>query len=244
MKQFLPSAFLLLVSSFVAHAADPHFLGPESLDAVALLPPPPVAASAEGVADLDAVLKAQGTRADADVTRTKAESKLSPAAFQSVLGPEFTAENFPHTFSLLEDAAQDSKQFSTKAKEYFSRLRPKLADARVQPAVHGDVDPSYPSGHSTRSMMWARILCEIAPEKKDALLDRGEEIGWDRVIIGVHYPTDVYAGEVLGQALAQAVRKNEEFQSRLAEAKQEFKSFGTAHPIAASASPSSSAISP
>ena len=237
MKQKFSWAFVLLVSAQVARAADPHFLGPQSLDAVALLPPPPVAGSVEAVADLDAILNAQTTRGEADVTRVKAESKLSPAAFQSVLGADFTAENFPQIYSLLEDAAQDSKQFSTKAKEYFLRTRPKLADARVQPAVHGDVDPSYPSGHATRAMMSARILCEIAPDKKDALLDRGEEIGWDRVITGVHYPSDVYTGEVLGQALAHAMIKNDEFQARLAKAKEEFNSTSATHPVAVKAAP-------
>jgi membrane-associated phospholipid phosphatase len=197
------------------------------------LPSPPVTGSAAAIADMDAVLKAQTTRTEAEISRGKSEGKLSPTAFQTVLGPEFTAQRFPHIFALLEDAGQDSKTVSNKGKEYFARPRPELADNRVQPVVRGDDEPSYPSGHATRAMLWARVLCKIVPDKKDALLDRGEEIGWDRVIIGVHYPSDVYAGEVLGQALAQAMSKNADFQTRLAEAQEEYESFAAAHPVAA-----------
>jgi membrane-associated phospholipid phosphatase len=233
MMRILPSLFLLAQFTVAAVAAEPHFIDLSAVDAAALLPPPPTAGSAEAVADLDAVLQAQTTRTIDDVSRGKAEGKLSPDAFQSVLGPEFAAQKFPHTFALLEDAAADSKPFTTKAKEFFARPRPKLADSRVQPVNKGDDEPAYPSGHSTRAMLWARILCEIVPDKQHELLDRGEEIGWDRVLIGSHYPTDVFAGEVLGQALAQALLKNDDFKSRLASAKIEFEDVATHQPVAA-----------
>jgi acid phosphatase (class A) len=233
MKRALPAICLFALLAVAARGAESHFIDSSAVDAIALLPPPPVAGSAESVADMDAVLKAQITRSDSEVERGTAEGTLSPAAFQTVLGSEFTAKKYPHICALLEDAAQDSKPFSTRAKQVFSRPRPKFADSHVRPAVQGDDEPSYPSGHATRAMMWARILCEIAPEKKHALLNRGAEIGWDRVLIGVHYPSDVFAGEVLGQALAQAMSKNADFQSRLAEAKEEFHAPSTAQPVAA-----------
>jgi acid phosphatase (class A) len=233
MKLILPSALLLSVFTLVALAADPHFLELQSVDAVTLLPPPPAPASAEGIADLDDVLKAQAARTEEDVARGKSESKLTPDAFQKILGTNFTRERCPNLYALLEDAGQDSKILSGNAKECFARPRPKIADARVQPVARGDDEPSYPSGHATRAMLWARILCEIAPEKKDALLDRAEEIGWDRVIIGAHYPSDVYAGEVFGQALAQAMLKNDNFKARLASAKSEFDVAFKRQPVAA-----------
>jgi hypothetical protein len=223
----------LALFDVAAGGAAPHFLDPAAVNAVELLPPPPSAGSAEAAADLDAVLKAQVTRSDAEIARGRSESKLSPTAFQSILGPDLTAQKFPRVFALLEDAGQDSKTASNKGKEYFARPRPKFADARVHPIVEGDDEPSYPSGHATRAMLWARILAKIVPDKKDALLDRAEEIGWDRVLIGVHYPTDVYAGEVLGQALAQAMSKNDDFRTRLAGAQEEYQSFAAGHPVAA-----------
>jgi membrane-associated phospholipid phosphatase len=37
----------------------------------------------------------------------------------------------------------------------------------------------------------------------------------DRVIAGVHYPTDVTAGMALGNAIADALLKNEKFRAEL-----------------------------
>jgi acid phosphatase (class A) len=237
MNRVLPSLLVFAILTAASQAAEPHFIDLSALDAVALLPPPPPATSEEGIADVDAVLKAQAMQTKEEVARGKSESKLSPAAFQSVLGPEFTAEKCPRIFALLEDAAEDSKLFTTKAKEDFGRLRPKAADSRVEPVNKGDDEPSYPSGHATRAMLSARILCEIAPDKKHELLDRAEQIGWDRVLIGAHYPTDVFAGEVLGQALAQAMSKNADFQTRLGAAKEEFHASNATQPVAATADP-------
>jgi acid phosphatase (class A) len=233
MKRLMSETLLLILVVGAAFGTEPHFIDTSAVDAVALLPPPPPSGSVEGAADMDAVLQAQATRTKAEIARGKSEGKLSPVAFQSVLGADFTAEKFPHVYALLQDAAVDSKAFTTKAKEDFARPRPKLADPRVQPVNKGDDEPSYPSGHATRAMLWARILCEIAPDKKHELLDRAEEIGWDRVLIGAHYPSDVFAGEVLGQSLAQAMSKNADFQSRLAEAKEEYRTPSVPQPVAA-----------
>jgi acid phosphatase (class A) len=80
---------------------------------------------------------------------------------------------------------------------------------------------SYPSGHATRGMAQALVLAELFPEKREAILEIGRKIGWDRVLIGKHFPTDVYAGRVLGQAIVREMMKSEAFQRDLAAAKAE-----------------------
>ncbi len=194
-----------------------------------MLPPPPVAGALESAIDLETVLKLQESRTAADIARADAEAKLTPAAFAPVFGAGFTAENLPTLFALLTDAAADSKILSEAAKTQFARSRPQFADPRVKPSISGEVDGSYPSGHATRGMLWARLLIEIAPDLKDALIKRGEEIGWDRVVAGVHFPSDIYAGRMLGQITAQMLKKDPEFQTRLAKAKTEYEAFLTSH---------------
>jgi len=234
MKPFLSSMIILLMPSLAAFGAGFHFLDPERTDLIELLPPPPAAGSAAATIDMDAVLLEQITRTDAEIARAKSEITLTPVAFQTVLGPAFTADNMPHVYALLKDAEHDSKILSTKAKTVFARLRPKFVDSHVAPIGESEDGPAYPSGHATRAMLWAWILSEVVPDKKHELLDRGEEIGWDRVIIGVHFPSDVFAGEVLGQAIAHAISKNEEFEKRVAEAKEEFHSASAPHPAVTS----------
>jgi acid phosphatase (class A) len=87
----------------------------------------------------------------------------------------------------------------------------------------GDPEPSfgYPSGHSARGTVYALLVAELFPDKKDAVLAIGRTIGWDRVLIGKHFPTDVQAGRVLGQAIYRELSANAEFQHDLAEAKAE-----------------------
>jgi acid phosphatase (class A) len=46
-------------------------------------------------------------------------------------------------------------------------------------------------------------------------------IGWHRVEIARHYPTDTYAGRVLAQAIVKQMVKSEAFQNDFAEAKAE-----------------------
>ena len=228
MSRTLPIGLLVLGLVAIGQAADLQFLQPAAVDVVALLPPPPALDSKETNTELEVVLKLQATRSAAEVARAKAEEKLTPAAFQQVLGGDFTREKYPGLFALLEDAGNDAKVFSDKAKDQFGHPRPRFVDAHVQPVIDGEVNPSYPSGHSTRGTLWGYLLAEIAPEKKAELLKRGQEIGWDRVIAGVHFPSDVYAGRVLGRALAQAMLKSWDFQGRLMQAKAEFESRGKA----------------
>jgi len=46
-------------------------------------------------------------------------------------------------------------------------------------------------------------------------------MGWHRVQIARHYPTDVHAGRVLAQAIVREFKKSEAFQKDLAEVKAE-----------------------
>ena len=120
-------------------------------------------------------------------------------------GPWFTAEHCPQTAALFANLDAESKYFTNLGKDHWKRQRPPYADERLQPIVKLDTEPSYPSGHSTRGMLFAEVLAEIYPDQRDALLARGRQIGFDRVIGGVHYPSDIYAGRVLGHNLARVI---------------------------------------
>ena len=104
----------------------------------------------------------------------------------------------------MKNTIKDAKAIADVSKEHFGRPRPAVAKA----AVEGDTKHAYPSGHSTYGTALCLVLCEVCPDKKDALLERGREIGWNRVVLGLHYPSDIGAGRVLGQACAQALLSN------------------------------------
>ena len=95
---------------------------------------------------------------------------------------------------------------------------------QVDPALSlGYPEPSYsyPSGHSLRGTVYAGVLAELFPDKKEAILAVGRNIGWDRVLIGKHFPTDVVAGRVLAKAILRELLASPAFQHDFAEAKAE-----------------------
>ena len=67
------------------------------------------------------------------------------------------------------------------------------------------------SGHAIGAIVYARVLAEIFPDQKDALMELARQIGYGRVVGGVHFPMDVLAGEKLGQAYADVIVKQPAF---------------------------------
>lgn len=83
-------------------------------------------------------------------------------------------------------------------KNRYARLRPFKGHAEVQPCIKKSKGYSYPGGHATYSRIFVDVLGDITPERKAEFLKRADEVASDRVVGGVHYPTDIAAGKVFG----------------------------------------------
>ena len=84
-------------------------------------------------------------------------------------------------------------------KEKVRRPRPFVRHGALRPCItapKGD-SQSYPSGHAALARVIGLILAEMVPERGPEFLARADEAGLDRVIGGVHHPTDVAAGKAL-----------------------------------------------
>ena len=192
------------------------FLKPDAIDVAALLPDPPAPGSPEARAEIDALLAIQQSRTPEDVARAKAEEKFDVFAFADAVGPWFTADRCPLTADLFKSVAADAKVFANVGKKHWNRRRPPYVDDRVKPAVTLEDEGSYPSSHGTRGQLYAELLSAVLPaDRHDALMARGRQIGFDRLIGGVHYPSDVYAGRTLGHALADRLLADADFRARL-----------------------------
>jgi acid phosphatase (class A) len=216
-RLFLPAALLALAGPL--QASGPYLHG---FDALALLPPPPALHSAEDAADRASTLAVYTARTPEDVARGRAEHKVTLWAFTPAVGPFFQPGRFPKLEALLSEAEAEVKPVVDGAKDTWKRPRPFVADP-VRFAEPGDPEksPGYPSGHSTRGTFLALILADVFPQQAEAILAQGRLIGWTRVEIGVHTPLDIYAGRVLGRALAQRMMADPVFQADLAVAKAE-----------------------
>ena len=87
-------------------------------------------------------------------------------------------------------------------KRLIRRARPLLED--LPPLVPTFSRLSYPSAHSSTSFAGAAALSEALPSPP--LHAAAAVMALSRVYVGVHYPSDVLAGAVLGAALGRAAR--------------------------------------
>ena len=196
--------------------AQPARAGARQIDPVVIVGPPPAPSSDEAKADLAIVLWLQRTRSAADVARAESEVKIRLDAFASALGPGFDPADHPRTRALLDRLHEQASAYVDEAKNRYRRPRPFVADARVQPAVKREGSPSYPSSHGARGILAARVLAELAPARREALLEIGRRLGYDRVVAGVHYPSDVLAGQRLGESLADTMLADPDLRAEIA----------------------------
>jgi undecaprenyl-diphosphatase len=63
------------------------------------------------------------------------------------------------------------------------------------------LDPSFPSAHAALSFMMATLLAHWFPRYRILFFLVAAFIGWTRIYLCVHYPTDVIAGALLGYGL-------------------------------------------
>ena len=203
-------------------APGPRYLKPDSINVSQLLPNPPADGSAENLLEYETLKRAVATASPADKARTRREIDMNVFVFDDVMGPWFNAQNCPHAAALFKQAATDARYFSAQGKNFWDRRRPSPRDGFTP--LYPDPDPkvrSYPSGHSTRGTVWAELLAEMYPSQREALLARGRQIGYDRMIAGVHYPTDIYAGRTVGHAAARLLLHNVAFRAQLDQVKAE-----------------------
>jgi acid phosphatase (class A) len=200
-------------------AAEPY-LAAGHPDVIALLPPPPFAGSAEQDADLNTVRAVSKKETATETEKAKKDESLSFSLFVPAIGPAFDLTKLPKTEALLQKVKKEIGPVIDTGKEHWKRQRPYQLDPTVAP---GKPEPSfsYPSGHSTRGTVYALVLAEIFPDKQEAIAQVGRDIGWDRVVLGKHYPSDILAGRVLAQAIVREMKQNPEFSHDLAEAKAE-----------------------
>ena len=63
------------------------------------------------------------------------------------------------------------------------------------------LDPSFPSAHAAFSFMMAILLSTWFPRYRVIFFIIAGFIGWSRIYLGVHYPTDVVVGALLGYGI-------------------------------------------
>jgi len=91
----------------------------------------------------------------------------------------------------------------TLLKRLFVRERPFITHRGISQAAAPLDRYSFPSGHTLHAVSFSWQACAHFPELGWVLLPLTALIAGSRVVLGLHYPSDVLAGATIGAALAE-----------------------------------------
>jgi acid phosphatase (class A) len=230
----MKQVFAILAASVAMSAAtakEPEirlqYLSISSIAPYAMLPPP---AQDGSQAQKDELAEIQGIAKSRSEDRLKQarydDVTISPVIFQSVV-PGFDVAKLPVTAKLLDDVKREANTVSHVAKMRFDRKRPYEFDPTLNVcSQHRGKNATYPSGHATMGFALASMLSRLIPAKSGALMVRAQDYGYSRMVCGVHYRSDVEAGQVIGTSVVLAMSQNEQIRKDMDAARAELQAAG------------------
>jgi len=209
----------------------PSFLNADLLpDGTNYLPAPPAFSSDRFAGDLAWYNYGKTLRDTPRGEQAKHDAELMLkdvlALFSESFGMEMSEERTPELASFIGKVITDAISSTRKAKKHYQRLRPFLyfnEGTLIPEEEESHHTPSYPSSHSAAGWAVALVLCEINPDRSEAILTKGYEYGQSRVIAGYHYQSDVEAARMAGSACVAMLHTSEDFQKQLKKVKKELK---------------------
>lgn len=223
----VPSGHIIDANTIPEEATHFVYLTPDSIAPNTLAKPARYKSKAWKT-DITKVIQMQKYAADTEISQAQAEQKVTPELVTPVLGGGFTREKFPLTYTLLDNIVADSKAVTKQAKDFWHLPRPYVADHHVmlQVAPLAPTNFSYPSGHTSTSLVLAKTLGDMIPAAAPALLKKATEVANRRIIAGVHSPQDLTGGQQLGEAIYLQLKAQPAFQTAFAAAQNEIQESG------------------
>jgi acid phosphatase (class A) len=206
---------ILLISLFAVSISVAEL--PYGIDASLLkLSSPPKPGSVADQNDTKTLLNYQKTRTKEQCVF--ANSHTLPSAL-SLFGPRngvLTKDEFLKVKNLVSQMISISEKVSNPFKKHYARARPFNRGLGIEPCIsRPGGQTSYPSSHAMMGLLSALALAEVFPVKKEMIIKYGYQIGLNRVLGGVHHPSDVNAGQALAQQVWMQISEQSEFISMI-----------------------------
>lgn len=212
-------------ASIVAGAKPAHislYLQAPAVDFLGVVSAPPQVSTVSGAADLAAVHDAEAHRTTTDVQQAQRDDAEEDIfIFATVLGSRFNAVSLPLTAALGSHVRNEAGTVTPALKAHYARPRPFVADNTLHPVCDKKREPSYPSGHAVVGYMEALTVAQMVPEQAAAILARADAYAHNRVICGVHYPSDIAASRTAALIEFGALAQSGAFRLELANAREE-----------------------
>ncbi|TPJ39563.1 phosphatase PAP2 family protein [Mesorhizobium sp. B2-5-4] len=221
----LAAGLLLLVVGSTARAEDAKpFITNKDVDLTMILPPPPANDSAETKAELGEVLTMQVTRTPEMEARAIADAEENVWRFADVMGPNFNKDKLPKFSAFFDRVVETEGAVVDPAKDVWKRPRPHQLSDLVKPVVKLSSSGSWPSGHATVGTMMGIILADMVPERRAEIMARAAEFAHNRIVGGIHYPSDVEMGKISGSVIAAVLLNRDDFKAEYEVARAELRS--------------------
>lgn len=212
------------------HAKVSGYLTGKEPDFLDILPPYPAFSSMQDEADVTTLWQWQHPE-NSRWQLANADEDLAYRRFSDAFGMEINGATTPLLMHLLDRTERDVQGVAFSAKSFYNRPRPFQrfqlahvcgADTPPVPEVPLKGGSSYPSGHASFGWAAVLILAEVAPERAQQLLARGQEYGESRVVCAMHYPSDVVGGQLVATSVVARLERVPEFEKDLDCARQEY----------------------
>jgi undecaprenyl-diphosphatase len=112
----------------------------------------------------------------------------------------------PFVFLVVGAADLVADLVASLLKAVIPRQRPPHVYPHPAPLVSDPHSHSLPSGHAATSFACATVLAWLFPRGAVGFYLLAAAVAFSRVYVGVHWPTDVIAGALLGVAIALLLR--------------------------------------
>ena len=96
-----------------------------------------------------------------------------------------------------------------------------------QPYVSGGF--AFPSGHTNMGQTDALLMASMLPERFTALLARASGYGYNRLVMGVHYPLDVIGGRMYAEFVVSHYLNDPAYRALFSQARDELRAALTAY---------------
>lgn len=202
--------FVLLVSfNFLACSTKPNGAAPQQdrsyishnlySELKGQIPDFPATGSAAQKADEAQLRQYQKSRTKVDCERASTEVVVTLKSFFGKPFGELNDQQIALLQPLFDQIRIDGGQYIGQVKNAYSRLRPYDYIKDLKPCLSKEPTFAYPSGHATLASLYSLVLIDIFPNEKETLTKRAQQISQDRIIGGVHHPSDIESGNKLGE---------------------------------------------
>lgn len=193
-------------------AEDPgkvYYIAPWEVD-TSVVPPAPAPGAAADLRDLAELRRWQAERTPEQCAAARLQEDAGYEVFFGAVSP--LPRPLPEPAEkIFKRVKIDAASVVWLLKEKYERPRPYLRDSSLAPCVEREGSTAYPSGHSAVARVYALMLEELDPAGAQAYRAAAAQAALNRVIGGVHHPSDTAAGLRLGDAVYAALKKDREF---------------------------------